>query len=216
MENYKIPQKFLFLEELPKNKMQKLDRKALYQRWEEIGEMEIINPVVQNILSRRSVRHFQEKEIPKTLLSIIVKAGVYAPSGHNLQTWRFTVITNKKEILQLKEIVQKMAKRKGVYFYGFENPNKLILVSNDRRNRDGIQDASCAAQNIMLAAHSYGIGSVWLNPFMTICDEPEIRALLDTYEIPFEHIVWAMIALGYPVEENHRLAKKTDVIRYVE
>lgn len=216
MEKYKIPQKFLIIDKLPRNQMEKPDRKALYQRWEKAGETELCNPVVRNLLSRRSIRRFKNQEIPEEILSMIVKAGIYAPSGHNLQTWRFTVIKNNQKILQLKEQIQNRAKEKKVHFYGFENPKYLILVSNDRRNPDGIQDASCAAQNIMLAAHSYGIGSVWLNPLMTICDEPEIRELLNTYSVPSEHIVWAMIALGYPAEEGNLLAKKMDVVQMIE
>lgn len=216
LEKYKIPQKFVFIDELPRNRMKKLDRKALYTRWNEIGEIDLINPVVQNILSRRSIRKFTDKEIPDAILDMLCKAGIYAPSGHNLQTWRFTIIKNKSQIEELKSVTREVAKEKKVHFYGFESPKYLILVSNDRRNPDGIQDASCAAQNIMLAAHSYGIGSVWLNPLMTICDEPAIRHLLDSYHIPKEHIVWATIALGYPVEEGNMLAKKKDVITYIE
>ena len=116
-----------------------------------------------------------EEIIPEEILAMIIKAGTYAPSGHNLQTWRFTVIKNGRKIIQLKEILQKTAEEKSVFVYGFENPRYLVLISNDRRNPHGIQDASCVAQNIMLAAYSYGIGSVWLNSLMTICDEPKIR-----------------------------------------
>lgn len=216
MEKYKLPQKFLFIDELPRNKMKKLDRKALTRRWNEIGNMELMNPVVQNILSRRSVRRFSEKEIPEAILEMICKAGIYAPSGHNLQTWHFTVIKNPAKIEDFKETVRETAKQENVHFYGFENPKVLILVSNDRRNADGIQDASCAAQNIMLAAHSYGVGSVWLNPLMTISDKHKIRELLDSYGIPKEHIVWATVALGYPVEQGNMLAKKKDVIIYID
>lgn len=68
----------------------------------------------------------------------------------------------------------------------------------------------------MLAAQSYGIGAVWLNPLMTLCDEPEIRELLDSYQVPGQHIVWAAVALGYPKMPGKLLAKKENVVQFVE
>lgn len=47
-----------------------------------------MNEIMKNILTRRSIRGFQEKEIPKEELEQIVQAGLYAPSGHNYQTWK--------------------------------------------------------------------------------------------------------------------------------
>lgn len=142
--------------------------------------------------------------------------GIYAPSGHNMQTWRFTVIQNSETILKVKDILGRLSKENKVYFYGFNTPKALILVSNDRRNSDGIQDSSCAAQNIMLAAHSLGIGSVWVNAMMTLCDKPELRKMLQELGIPDAHIVWSTIALGYPQAEGKLLAKKQNVVRWVE
>ena len=216
MEKYKLPREIIQVSELPKNKMNKLDRKALQQIYRQQENSELLNPVICNLLARRSVREFTEKEIDKSLLDMILKTAVYAPSGHNMQTWRFTVLTSKESILRLKETARAESEKNKIHFYGFENPKILILVSNDRRNRDGCQDSSCAAENIMLAAWSYGISSVWLNPLMTLCDKPEIRNLLDEYGIPQSHTVWAMVALGYPKAPGKLLAKKENVIKFIE
>lgn len=216
MEKYKLPQEFIQVDGLPRNKMQKLDRKELHRMYEERGSANLMNPVICNLLARRSVRNFTEQPIDDAMLDMILKTGYYAPSGHNMQTWRFTVLKTQDKIEQLKEITRAKAEEKKVHFYGFENPKVLILVSNDRRNKDGIQDSSCAAENMMLAAQSYGIGSVWLNPLMTLCDEPEIRELLDSYQVPGQHIVWAAVALGYPKAPGKLLAKKENVVWFVE
>ncbi|MCX4338299.1 MAG: AMP-binding protein [Lachnospiraceae bacterium] len=216
MEKYKFPQEFIQVDELPKNKMLKLDRKALHRMYEERGNVDLMNPVICNLLARRSVRSFTEQPIDDRMLDMILKTGYYAPSGHNMQTWRFTVLKSEEKIEQLREIIRVKAEEKKVHFYGFENPKVLVLVSNDRRNKNGIQDASCAAENIMLAAQSYGIGSVWLNPLMTLCDEPEIRVLLDSYRVPEQHIVWAAVAMGYPKVPGKLLAKKENVVWIVE
>lgn len=215
LERYKLPKCVILLYQLPRNRMQKVDRKALKELWKENGDRELINESIRTILSRRSVREFTDKPIPKALLDVILQAGIYAPSGHNMQTWKFTVMREPGQIQKLKEVMGRVSTEKRVHFYGFNNPTTIVLASNDRRNADGIQDSSCAAQNIMLAAHSFGVGSVWINALMTICDEPEIRTLLRGYGIPDTHIVWASIAMGWPSEPGKLLAKKQDVIKYL-
>lgn len=176
-----------------------------------------VNPVIQNILSRRSIRKFTEEPIPRPILETILMAGYHAPSGRNLQTWKFTVLVSASKIQELKNAIQEVAQEQDIkQFYGFENPTTLILISNDRRNENGIQDSACAAENMMLAATSYGLGSVWLNHLKTICDEPQIRSFLNDCEIPKNHNVWAMVALGYPAEEGKKLGKKNAVVRWIE
>lgn len=216
LERYKLPHRYLMIRELPRNRMKKLDRKALYKLWDESGDEKLVNEVVQNILSRRSIRDFTEEQVPKKMLEMILQCGYYAPSGHNMQTWKFTVIRNEEKIEQFRQVVEKAAKDRKVHFYGFNNPKTVILVSNDRRNPDGIQDSSCAAQNMMLAANSYGLGSAWINALMTLCDEPEVREMLKSLGIPDTHIVWSTVVMGYPTKAGKELAKKTNVINWVE
>lgn len=215
LEKYKLPQRYVVIGELPRNRMKKLDRKALLRMWQETGDNPLMNETVRSILGRRSVREFTQQEIPRANLEMILQCGIHAPSGHNMQTWRFTVIQDDQKIGQFKEIVEKAARENKVYFYGLNNPNALILISNDKRNTNGIQDSACGAENIMLAAHSYGIGSVWINALHTICDVPEIRAMLQAYGIPDTHVVWATIALGYPEKSGKLLEKKQAAIHWV-
>ena len=55
-----------------------------------------MNAVMENILTRRSIRAFQNKEIPREELEQIIRAGLYAPSGQNRQTWKFTVVADRE------------------------------------------------------------------------------------------------------------------------
>lgn len=215
MERYKIPQKFVKLLELPRNRMQKIDRRALRNILENEDSLALMNPVVEAILKRRSIRKFTDQEIPEKLLDMILQCGYHAPSGHNMQSWRFTVLTKAEDILKLKDAAKKATKGTQVHVYGFENPKVMILVSNDTRNPNGCQDASCAVQNIMLAAQSYGIGSVWLNPLTTLRNVEPVKSVLDEFQVPEGHTVWAAVALGYPVSEGVKLQKKKDVIKFI-
>lgn len=215
MERYKLPAHYVQIQELPRNRMQKIERKTLHKMWEERGKETLMNPVMQAILTRRSIRKFKDDPIPSDILDMILQAGYYAPSGHNMQTWRFTVIQDKEKIARLKEATHETAKACKVHCYGFENPVCIILISNDERNQNGCQDASCAAENIFLAAHSYGIGSTWLNPLKTLRNEEPVKSVLDAFGIPEGHRVWCMAALGYPLEDGTLLAKKKDVVVYI-
>ena len=216
LELFKLPKVFVEISELPRNRLKKIDRKALKKMWANRGDEVERTPVVSAILDRRSVRDFTDREIPREILEQLALCGTYAPCGHNLQNWKFTIVRKAEEIAKIKELCSTVAKRTKTYFYGFNNPTALILVSCDTRDPYGIQDSSAAAENIMLAAHSHGIGSVWINVLMKICDEPEIRELLTSYGIPASHNVWAMLAMGYPSNKPSVLAKKPNTIGWVE
>ena len=236
IERFKLPQAYVMLEELPRNRMQKLDRRALRAIWEEkmskqdtdkttqksdeakMNHPDLIsaNELIQCIKNRHSVRRFEDRQIPQQILESIVECGIYAPSGKNMQTWRFTVLTDTVQIQQWKELVLTQAKERQVRVSGFENPNTLILISNDTRNKNGEKDSSCAAENIMLAANAYGIGSVWINALSTMCDDQKIREQLRQWEIPDRHQVYAMIALGYPEGEVKSPKRNLNVVHYLK
>ena len=217
LETFKRPKEIIRVNEIPRNRMKKLDRKAVRKLWEQRGDTsKPDNEFIRTILSRHSVRKFTDKRIDRSILETLIAAGIQAPSGHNLQTWRFTVVTNQEMIDKIRKTGEMVAKREGTGFYGFHNPDTLILISNDRRNDCGIQDASCAAENILLAAHALGLGGCWLNGLMRIAEQPEIQKLLDELNIPGNHIIWSMIALGYPAIEDKAPARKTNVVNWVE
>lgn len=158
-----------------------------------------MNETMQTILTRRSTRTFKVQEIPQTDLDQILKAALHAPSGMGKQTWQFTVVKNRKKVQRLAEAAGRILGREN---YDMYQPEILIIPSNRRDNPHGKEDNACAMENIFLAAHSLGIGSVWINQLQGICDEPAVREILNDFGIPADHIVYGMAALGYADDEK--------------
>lgn len=171
-----------------------------------------MNETVKTILTRRSVRSFQKREVRREDLELILKAASYAPSGMNRQTWQFTAVTDTEKIGRLAKLIESKLEREG---YDFYSPAVLIIPSNERDSRWGPEDNACALENIFVAAWSLGIGSVWTNQIREVCDEPEVRALLREWGIPDSHVVYGTAALGYPAEEPPEKVDKRGVIRII-
>ncbi len=168
-----------------------------------------MNEVINNILTRRSIRKFTSQPIPEEVMTDIVDAALHAPSGMGKQTWKFTVVTNKAVIVKLAEAIEHATNREG---YDMYEPTAIIIPSNLKDSPWGRDDNACALENIFLAANSYGIGSVWINQLSGICDEPAIRKVLDEFRIPANHVVYGLAALGYadssePVKEKQRIGE---------
>lgn len=153
-----------------------------------------MNETLNTILTRRSTRKFLNKPIPKEELELIIKAGLHAPSGMGRQTWQFTVVKNRDKIQSLASVIRKVLEREG---YDMYQPEVVIIPSNEKDSPFGREDDACAMENIFLAAHSMGIGSVWINQLQGICDNPEVRDALTAMGIPESHTVYGMAALGY-------------------
>ncbi len=173
-----------------------------------------MNEIIHNILSRRSVRKFTDQPITKDVMEELIKTGMYAPSGMNQQTWKFWGVLNKEKIKELATVMEKSLGREG---YNLYEPAGLLIISNERESRWGKEDNACALQNIFLAAHSMGVGSVWINQLNEgACDIPEIRGVLDSLGVPKEHVVYGMAALGYPMKEPRGIIEKTGEYTIVE
>jgi nitroreductase len=147
-------------------------------------------------MTRRSVRTFADKEIKKEELEQIITAATYAPSAMNTQSWHFTVLLNKEKMQKLAKLIAKNLDMKGDY--NFYRPEALILVSDDKDNVNSTANCACALQNIFLMSHELGIGSVWINQLRTLCEVPEVRAMISELGVPGNHNVYGMAALGYP------------------
>lgn len=172
-----------------------------------------MNEVMDNILTRRSVRAFNDQDIPREDLDQILQAALYAPSGMNKQTWQFTAIVNRDKIQNLAKLIGESLERKG---YNFYNPSVIVLASNERESKWAKEDNACALQNMFLAAHSFGIGSVWINQLQNICDESEIRKYLQEVGIPDDHLVYGVAALGYAATEVKQEVSKKGIVKIVE
>lgn len=169
--------------------------------------------IMEAIKTRRSIRAFTDRHISREDLETIVEAAIYAPSAMNRQSWRFTVVQDKVRIEALAAAIrQELGRDEG---YNFYRPDVLILASNERDNRNGTEDCACALENIFLAAHALGIGSVWINQLKGICDVPEVRAVLRELRLPEEHIVLGMAALGYAAVPPKQAEKNRGVVEWV-
>lgn len=170
-----------------------------------------MNAVMENILSRRSIRKFKTDPIPEEVLQDVAQAALHAPSGMGKKTWHFVVLTNQGLIRELADVIASELGREG---YDMYKPTALVIPSNLRDSNFGKEDNACALENIFLAAHSYGVGSVWINQLQGICDREAVREVLKKIGVPDDHVVYGMAALGYPDIVN--MYRKGGEVTYVK
>ena len=189
-----------------------------------------MNAVLENILTRRSVRVYQEKQISKEALQTILLSGSYAPNGMGLQNWRFIAIQNPAVRQKVNEairqtllsipvapethpyIVSLIEKAKDVNADFLYHSPTCILVSHLKDDGNAMPDSALAIGNMMLAAHSLGIGSCWLNQLPGLTHMPQIRELLDELGTPKNHIIYGSVVMGYAAGKAHPAEPRKDVI----
>lgn len=167
------------------------------------------NPVIEAMLNRRSIRAFEERPVSREDLEAIVTCGQWAPSAMNRQEWTFAVVDSAARIAQLAEVMRVVLGREA---YDMYRPQAAVIVAHKKDAAFGREDDGCALQNMFLAAHSLGIGSVWINQLQGICDEPAVRAELDALGVPADYEVHGICALGYAAAETAPKPRTSEVV----
>ena len=148
------------------------------------------------IESRRSIRNFQEKKIPKEVLLRIVKAGMHAPNAYGKRSWEFLVLTEKENIIKAAKVNHNAAPALDA---------AAIIIPLYCQSKEGkmsdwwVEDMSACTQNILLKIEEEGLGGVWLGIYPR---EDRVNYLIENFGIPEGVIPFSLIALGYPDEEG--------------
>jgi nitroreductase len=156
--------------------------------------------VYDAILMRRSTRSFNDTAVPSESIIKLLEAGRWAPTGGNIQPWKFIVVQNPKKIGMIKMFSEGLR----------GTPTLIIAICTENRNWVTLLDIGMAAENISLEAVELGLGTCAIASF----SEPPIKKLL---EIPTEIELILLLSIGYP-DRTPRLREKKSLeeISYCE
>lgn len=179
------------------------------------------------IQGRRSIRRYEDKPVPKEIIEKLLDSGTWAPSGMNIQPWRFVVIENKDTIrklsLRAKELLLGMQwpenikeafrSERDTIFY---SAPLLILVCVQRKEEwktVNLLDCGLASENMFLTAYQEGLGSCFIGFGNFLNQDPKLLAEVG---VPEDHEVIAPLIFGYPAERPAAKPRKARVLKWIK
>lgn len=162
--------------------------------------MEYMN-LDEAIVNRRSIRIYSDELVNDEIIREIIQAGTWAPSACNIQGWKFIVINEPKQI-------EALIKRGTAAFMKNVKQAILVVYENTTDNleyKDHIQSASAAIQNMILKAHSIGVGTCWINNL------PQKSVMRKIFKIPKSYDPIALISLGN-ITKNPNLRERKYIL----
>ncbi|MCX7846793.1 MAG: nitroreductase family protein [bacterium] len=146
--------------------------------------------------TRRSIRHYASRPLPREVLEQIVDAGRLAATARNLQPWHFVVVTERATLDKLAELCE--------YGKFLRQAPACIVVFCNADAKYYLEDGSAATQNMLVAAHALGLGACWIagdkKPYAS-----EVANLL--HAPPSVRLI-SLIAVGYPAGPPPSVPKK--------
>jgi nitroreductase len=150
---------------------------------------------LEAIKTRRAIRKYKPEIVPDDMMETILDAGRLAPTGSNLQPWKFIVIKNPTTI----DLIRKLSPG----YFGAA-PQAIVICSDKAtayekggvmgRDYLTVADCSMAAENMLLAAHVLGLGACPMKSFAT-------AAIKEVLEIPDGIEPELILIMGYPDEK---------------
>ena len=168
-----------------------------------------MNEVIKAMKERRSIRKFKAEMPPKADLEQIVEAGLYAANGRGRQAVITIAVTDKELRDKLSAVNNEImgGPEGNDPFYGA--PAILIVLAN-KEVPTAPYDGSLVMGNLMLAAHSLGLGSIWIHRAKEEFEMPEYQKLLKDLGIEGEWEGIGHCAVGYIDGENPAAAPRYD------
>ena len=172
-----------------------------------------MNDFIQTITQRVSVKSYQDTPVEKHLIDQILEAGKFAPTGRNLQAPIILAVTNKQVRDQLSKLNASVLGMESDPFYGA--PCVLVVIA-DKNIRTRVYDGSVVMENMLLAAHSLGLGACWIHRAKETFEMEEGKALLKSLGIEGEYEGIGNCVVGYAKTTPQPKPRKANWIYYVD
>jgi nitroreductase len=161
--------------------------------------------ILEVIKTRRSIRKYKPESIPEEKITKIIEAGRWAPSADNSQPWTFIVLRNQ-------EIRKKLADILTWGRFLSEAALGIAVIINPDASSHPIADGAAATQNMLLEAHSLGLGACWIGTYDSGYEESAKRLL----GVPADKRLLCVIAIGHPAELRQSTRKRLDEVTFTD
>lgn len=157
-----------------------------------------MDDILEIIKSRRSIRNYKKEKIKDEDILKILEAGRWAPSASNNQPWRFIVVKDQELIKKIGDACKILTINSFV-----ENSPLIVIIYSEKKHRWVDLDCGMCAQNMMLEAHSLGIGSCFIGAYR----ENKIKKIVN---LPDEFNVIGLITFGY-IESGKNFSERLNL-----
>jgi len=170
------------------------------------------NAILKAILERRSVRAYTQEMLTEAELDALLKAAIYAPSAMNTQAWHFTVIRDQELLTEVSRAAHVNAGREPDDGHVFYHAPVAILTSAPAGE---VVNGALAVENMALAAHGLGLGSVIIGFANMAFSEGKNAELLAKLKLPegYAPVLW--LAVGYPAETPEVKPRAEGTVSYL-
>lgn len=174
------------------------------------------NPVIENIMARRSIRKYKAEPVSRATMDTILMCGINAPNGMNRQSWEVRVVDKPEVMAEIKEYMKAANPDiKPEMIEGcFRGAPTMVFVANDPAYDFSAIDCGLLSENIMLSAWSLGVGSVCLgSPVRFLTNSPQAMDRLGFSE-GYTPII--CIGLGYPDESPEAKPRDAGKVKFID
>lgn len=170
--------------------------------------------ILDTIISRRSIKKYKRDMVEKTLIDKVITAGMYAPTGKNRQSPIILAVTNKN----IRDKLSKMcADFRGIDSDPFYGAPVVLVVLAKKDINTHVYDGCCVIENMLLEAHSIGIGACWIHHAKEMFESEDGKEILKSLSITDEYEGVGNCVLGYPdIILNTPIPRKENYVYYID
>ena len=157
--------------------------------------------VVENIMTRRSVRNYKAEPVCREQMAKVMECGIYAPSAMNSQGWAVRLVDAPDFIEGVTNIAiaeRPEIKEQEGFRNIFRNAPTVAFIAIPEQSYSGEFDSGLLAENMMLSAWSMGIGSCCLGSVIPVMNSEAAKPYLERLNLPDGYKLMVAIAFGYP------------------